>query len=114
VRRGPTDGLDLRPPGDVTEAEFDPRAFEQRILAARATERLLKALADDPQTTEAVVDGRAAGMSIDAAVQALRGAVTGLRRGGTELPPGLRMTIRTGDGSSVTWQAGTGVISVSV
>jgi hypothetical protein len=77
-------------------------------------ERLLEAVAHDPQTIEAVVDGRAAGMTIDAAVQALRGAVTGLRRGGVELPPGLRMTVRTGDGSSVTWQASTGVISVSV
>jgi hypothetical protein len=75
---------------------------------------LLQALARDPQVAEAVVDGRRAGMTIDAAVRALRGAVAALGRSRADLPSGLRMTVRTGDGSSVTWHAGTGVISVSV
>jgi hypothetical protein len=77
-------------------------------------EQLLETLERDPHAIEAVVDGRAAGMTIDAAVQALRGVVGSLGSRRAELPPDLRMTVRTGDGSSVTWQASTGMISISV
>jgi hypothetical protein len=104
-RRGPADGLGVRAAPGVTGEDSD--------LAEWAMVGLLEALARDPQITEAVVDGRRAGMTIDAAVRALRAAVAALGHRRADLPSGLRMTVRTGDGSSVTWDAGTGVISVS-
>jgi hypothetical protein len=108
-RPGRSDGLGLRPPANVAgPADDDPD------LSRQTAERLLSTLAREPQATVAEVDGRDAGLTIDAAVRALRRAVATLRRRHAELPDEVRMTVLTGDGSAVTWQASTGVISVSV
>jgi hypothetical protein len=67
-----------------------------------------------PAITAAIADGRGAGLTIDAAVRGIRQALATLRQTSPELSPGLRLTVLTADGTSVTWRADTEVINVSV
>jgi hypothetical protein len=108
---GPSIGI-VRLDGD------GPRPADDPDLSRRTSQQLLAPLTRDPKITVAVADGRDVGLTIDAAVRGIRQAIKALGQGNLELPSGLphelRLTVLTADGTSVTWQADTATITVSV
>ena len=95
----------LDPSKPVTKGDAD---FSRRL-----EKRLREPFGQDQRITVAVVDGREAGLTIDAAVRGIRRAIGFWRREGRPINPEQRMIVFTGDGSWVVWRGDTEAISVS-
>ncbi|MFI7596465.1 toxin glutamine deamidase domain-containing protein [Actinoplanes sp. NPDC049681] len=101
-------------PGSYADLQWlDPNEPADRDFPLRVQEKLRQPFERDPRIAVVVVDGQAAGLTIDGAVQGIRQLLALWREQEREPEPEQRMILFTGDGGSVVWRGDTGAINVS-